>query len=49
LLFLQIWGAASIGQKEKSKWAVSVLHFEYVVDLLAGVAPLLVGTYLEND
>lgn len=46
---MQIWGAASSGQREAFKWAVSVLQFEYIVDLLAGVACLLVGTYLEND
>jgi hypothetical protein len=46
---MQISGVTSIGQKEASERALSVLHLKYVVDLLAGVARLLVDTDLEND
>lgn len=47
--FLQVWGAGCIGQRQVSKWTVSILHFKYIADLPVSLARLLVDPDLEDD
>jgi len=46
---MQIRVPASTRKREVFIWAVFVLYLKFVVNLLAGVARLLVATDLEND